>query len=101
MVAHVSNEHDDDVTPIERPVRLDRTTVREHDIRLRVVERRLKTWQALACAALAAAAGALGAVAKGLYARGERDGADAVRLDRVERSVEQLQHELLTSRRKD
>jgi len=100
--AHVSNEHSDDITPIERPPRHEEraATIARIDTRLGVVERSLKTWQALVIAALLGAIGSLVAVGTRLYERGERAGADAVRLDRVERAVEQLQHDLF-SRRKD
>lgn len=53
------------------------------------VEKQLRWWQGIALAALTAAGGSLFAVAKGLYERGEKEGRSEIRLEVVERTLEQ------------
>jgi hypothetical protein len=67
--------------------------------RIAKVEKQLKWWQGVALSALVAASGSLVAVGKGLFERGEKEGRDAIRLEVVERGIEQNRLDMRDLRR--
>lgn len=56
--------------------------------------KKLKTWQAVAMAALSAAGISVYGVVTGVYDRGAREGANEVRLTHVEQSIDKLEIEI-------
>lgn len=59
------------------------------DLKARVdgVQKKMKWWQALAIAGVTAAGSALFGVAHSLYTRGEKEGANEVRMQNLERTM--------------